>query len=123
MQQEQSAQSQYRCAKCGHDQATPGLREVKVTVGWQHCQFLCVAPTHMCQRCGDVVVFYEVHIGQFMDFVPGQQARGGRQQRATLQVVARKPDTEEPVPVARKPEDLPDPPPAREPFEPIGNTD
>lgn len=89
MAEQQAAVEQYRCQKCQHDQATTALREVKVTVGWAHTEFLCVAPTHMCQRCGYVVVFTQVQIGQYLDLVPGTQARSKPQRVSTLQVVGR----------------------------------
>lgn len=112
------APQQYRCEKCGHDQGTTGLREVKITVGWEHAAFLCVAPTHMCQRCGDVVVYYNVEIGRFINLVPEQPKRP--QRAATLQVVGRTAEPAEPV---HPPASVPAEPPQREPFEPIGNTD
>jgi hypothetical protein len=55
------------CTKCGHEVFTLGLRQVRLTVGWEHCTMQCVAPVTMCQRCGNLQVFIRSEIGELVN--------------------------------------------------------
>lgn len=61
----------YQCQECKGTQAIPQMREVMITVGWEHTVVKVVAPCLMCARCGKLGVVTTTQIGRFMNLVPG----------------------------------------------------
>ena len=69
-------QQSYQCQECQGTRAVMQLREVSITVGWEHCTVKVVAPCVMCARCGKLGVVTNTQIGRFMNLVPGDGGGG-----------------------------------------------